>query len=226
MTTLDKSLSSVLVTNATSSTPPLEVRVTKAEVRLPDTTNHCLARDLELVASVNGSIAIPSVVTTAHTQISYTAAQLFYYGEVTTVPLQRCVRKKLFTLNLWRPSVKHHKRTGANHRNLVNVVNNSQSLHKRSILHIGCLNAQSVKNKALSISEFLVYSDLDILGITETWLGTSMDDQCLQDLVPSGWKIINVPRPDHFGGGGHGGVAIVFKEGLNFTLLESSTNKV
>ena len=130
VTTLDKSLSSVLVTNATSSTPPPEVRVTKAEVRLPDTTNHCLTRDLEIVASVNGSIAIPSVVTTAHTQISYTAAQLFYYGEVTTVPLQRCVRKRLFTLNLWRPSVNHHKKAGANHRNLVNVVNNSLSCIK------------------------------------------------------------------------------------------------
>ena len=39
VTTLDKSLSSVLVTNANSSTPPLEVRVTKAEVRLPYTTD-------------------------------------------------------------------------------------------------------------------------------------------------------------------------------------------
>jgi hypothetical protein len=68
------------------------------------------------------------------------------------------------------------------------------------------LNTQSVKNKALSIADFVITQDIDVLAITETWLGTDIDKQVKKDLVPSGYKVKHVPRPSEQRGGG---VAIV-----------------
>jgi hypothetical protein len=46
--------------------------------------------------------------------------------------------------------------------------------------------------------------------MTETWLGTSADAQVFSELVPPGYNILHVARPDKRGGG----VAVLFKEGL------------
>ena len=41
-----------------------------------------------------------------------------------------------------------------------------------------------MKNKALSIADLVTSRDIDILAMTETWLGTSADAQVISELVP------------------------------------------
>ena len=62
----------------------------------------------------------------------------------------------------------------------------------------------------------------DVLAITETWLRTVIDDHVLSDLIPSGYDILHTAQS----GSCDGGVAVVFKQGLNTKKIVSTTNYV
>jgi hypothetical protein len=66
--------------------------------------------------------------------------------------------------------------------------------HLKKSLQICCLNPRSTKNKALSVSDYIVTQDYDVVALTETWLGTSVDKKCIAELVPSGYSMKHVPR--------------------------------
>ncbi|KAK3086528.1 hypothetical protein FSP39_019678, partial [Pinctada imbricata] len=76
------------------------------------------------------------------------------------------------------------------------------------------LNCRSVKNKSISISDFIVSNDIDILAVTETWLGTDVDQIVLKELIPDGYTIYHKPRLDRKGGG----VAIIGRQ--NFKVVK------
>ena len=66
----------------------------------------------------------------------------------------------------------------------------------------------------------MVDKDIDILGITETWLhGNDLDNPVLAELVPSGYSFGHSARHDSRGGG----VGLMFKKSLNvkFPVAES-----
>ena len=77
------------------------------------------------------------------------------------------------------------------------------------------MNCRSVKNKSLSINDFITSRGVDILAITETWLGSHIDNQVLKELVPMDYDIIHSPRHGKRGGG----VAVIFKKGLSVKHL-------
>jgi exonuclease III len=81
------------------------------------------------------------------------------------------------------------------------------------------INPRSLKNKALSISDYIVTNDFDIVAFTETLLGTASDRPVIAELVPNGFKICHVPRNSH-----GWGVAITYKTSIGLKLLESSRN--
>lgn len=89
-------------------------------------------------------------------------------------------------------------------------------------LNLISLNCRSVKNKALSISDFITSKDIDILALTETWLGTNIDNQVLAELIPPGYDIILNSRQERRGGG----VGVLFKKNLNVRQLASSQDDV
>lgn len=70
------------------------------------------------------------------------------------------------------------------------------------------LNSQSVCNKADLISDFITENNLDVVGLTETWLcdGDKHSD-IIAALVPHGYDIVHIPRPSH-----GGGVAIIHRQ--------------
>ena len=72
------------------------------------------------------------------------------------------------------------------------------------------LNVQSVKNKTSFLNDFILTNSFDIFALCETWLGTDVDDACIQELLPSGYTIKHVPRQDRPGGG----VAIIHKSNI------------
>ena len=111
----------------------------------------------------------------------------------------------------------------ANSDNLLTVPRSRTVESKHRLLKVGHLNPRSVKNKALSVQDFIVSQDLDILGLTETWLGTAVDRACLAELIPPGFDIKHVPRQDGRSGGG---VAVIHKSTISLTVLQSSRDKV
>ena len=54
------------------------------------------------------------------------------------------------------------------------------------------LNCRSVKNKTLAIDDFIQSHSVDILALTETWLGTSIDNNIVSEKIPSGYNIQHV----------------------------------
>ena len=67
--------------------------------------------------------------------------------------------------------------------------------HTRGVkLDVQCLNVRSVKNKALSVADMVISRDIDILALTETWLGSAIDDHVIHELVPRGYEFHAVSR--------------------------------
>jgi len=54
------------------------------------------------------------------------------------------------------------------------------------------LNCRSVKNKALSVCDFILSNKVDIFALTETWLGSSVDKSMISELKPDGYSIHHV----------------------------------
>ena len=73
------------------------------------------------------------------------------------------------------------------------------------------LNSLSVRNKTLSMKDFTVESDIDVLAFTETWLSDESDEYIIRDLCPTGYEFYNVPR-----GSRGGGVGLLYKKRIRF----------
>lgn len=112
---------------------------------------------------------------------------------------------------------------GVNFYNLRPVKPSCDLVTDRQKLRIGCLNARSVKNKTLSLADYILSEDFDIFAITETWLGSSVDQQCISELVPNGYDIKSIPRQDKRDGGG---VAVVYKQTLTIRVVESTVSRI
>ena len=84
--------------------------------------------------------------------------------------------------------------------------------HTRSVqLDVQCLNVRSVKTKALSVADMVISRYIDILALTEAWLGSAIDDHVIHELVLRGYEFHALSRS----GGKRGGcVAVLHKSGL------------
>ena len=70
--------------------------------------------------------------------------------------------------------------------------------------------------------DYIVSQHLDILALTETWLGSAIDDGVLRDLIPVGYNIYHKNRNNRRGGG----IALLFKEGIDITDLTNSDGQL
>lgn len=113
----------------------------------------------------------------------------------------------------------------SNTTNLKNIIEIKPQLDKttngRKNMKICSINPRSVKNKTVAISDFITSDDFDIIAITETWLNNSVDKTCSSELVPNGYRMKQVPRPGKTRGGG---VAIIYKNSIDFKLISSSSD--
>ncbi|KAJ8030613.1 hypothetical protein HOLleu_27076 [Holothuria leucospilota] len=70
------------------------------------------------------------------------------------------------------------------------------------LLDFGLINARSVKNKDVVLVDYIIDHNLDLLGITETWLSTGNQDNVdLGRLKTAGYEFRHVPRLTGQGGG-------------------------
>ena len=71
--------------------------------------------------------------------------------------------------------------------NLTNLLRiNKTPVHsEEKKLSFTLLNPRSVKNKTLSINDFILDNNICNLALTETWLGTNIDKTVLSELTPN-----------------------------------------
>ncbi|XP_062569146.1 uncharacterized protein LOC134231229 [Saccostrea cucullata] len=93
----------------------------------------------------------------------------------------------------------------------VNVVENQ--------LHVCSFNVRSIRNKTASLCDYIVSNNFDVVALTETWLGTSNDKICINELVPEGYTIKHVSRGSSKRGGG---VALIYKRSITVKRVTSN----
>ena len=68
-----------------------------------------------------------------------------------------------------------------------------------------------MKNKASTLCDYITCNNLDLLALTETWLGTDLDSGVIGEAVPQGYGFVQEPRIGKRGGG----IALVYNRGLD-----------
>ena len=124
-----------------------------------------------------------------------------------------------------KPRLLNHVRTIKTHRNNLHVIQKDHILNNQHTkpLIVYLQNVRSISNKAISVSDFVVSNDIDILALTETWLGNVTDSFVIGNLVPTGYEFEHVPRSTGKTGGG---VGVLFKSGLSLKINTSTKDNL
>jgi len=121
----------------------------------------------------------------------------------------------------FRPTFHQH---GVNNSNIIHVkLSTSVGVGRLCVAkrNVYCIHVRSVKNKVVSVSELVISRDIDILALTETWLGSAIDGHVISTLVPCGYEFHSVSRPHGTRGGG---VAVLYKSGLTVKPIPMRDN--
>ena len=125
----------------------------------------------------------------------------------TRIPQTSTVKRNICTQNVIQLGCERYTSSSTNCFIEPALINHTRGVK----LDVQCLNVRSVKNKALSVADMVISRDIDILALTETWLGSAIDDHVIHELVPRGYEFHAVSRS---GGKRGGGVAVLHKSGL------------
>lgn len=107
---------------------------------------------------------------------------------------------------------------GPNLRNFIELTPNPVKSYtpRARFVNFCLLNARSINDKTTIIKDFVVENNIDLLGVTETWLQSDADNELIiRDLYPSGYSFHLVPRPGSTRGGG---VGLLFRSSFNLKL--------
>ena len=86
---------------------------------------------------------------------------------------------------------------GVNRQNLINI---KPYVNILDTLNLGVINSQSLRNKSLAFSEYIVENSFDICVVVETWFRDS-DAVIMTEATPNTYTLCQVPRPKRQGGG-------------------------
>ena len=91
--------------------------------------------------------------------------------------------------------------------------------NKDSHLNISLWNAQSIKNKTTTCSDYVIDHSVHALFLTETWLSKDSHQVAIGNLTPPGYNFINIPRE---GGDEHGGLGVLYRDSMKLQLQNST----
>ena len=106
--------------------------------------------------------------------------------------------------------------------NLIQVNTNFHSNGSGRWINFGLLNPRSVRNKAVSIYDFVIDQNLDFLALTETWLSSTDESDITEALTPEGYTLTHTPRGNKDFGGG---VGLLTNSSVKCKVLKSSKFK-
>ena len=98
-----------------------------------------------------------------------------------------------------------------NNNNLTGVIpTDTQNNSPDKYLNARLWNAQSLRNKTITVSDYLIQENVDIMFITETWLNIN-DSVVIGECTPPSYDFLNFPRGTSY----HGGIAFIHKQSMN-----------
>ena len=84
--------------------------------------------------------------------------------------------------------------------------------HSKYDFTFGPWNCHSAGSKSCSLHNYISHQQFVFFCLTETWLGTAIDETILRELLPPGYNIHHQPW---LGGKAGRGVALLYKENIN-----------
>ena len=93
----------------------------------------------------------------------------------TRIPQTSTVKRNICTRNVIQLGCERYPSSSTNCFIEPALINHTRGVQ----LDVQCLNVRSVKNKALSVADMVISRDIDILALTETWLGSAIDDHVI-----------------------------------------------
>ena len=111
---------------------------------------------------------------------------------------------------------------GINVSNLKHISVDKNDKLKQKWLKCAFINSRSVRNKTIVINDTVVEKDIDLLFLSETWLGKQDDDAVIAALKPDGYDFVHVPRPNKQGGG----VAFLHKSQIKLKLQSNKKYQI
>ena len=101
---------------------------------------------------------------------------------------------------------------------IANILRPHEVIHNtisEIFLRICCVNPKSVKNKIISLFDYVLFNDFNLVAVTETRLGSNVSKICISEIVPIGYTMKHVPR------GGKQGVVWPFYTKLSYHSASS-----
>ena len=81
-----------------------------------------------------------------------------------------------------------------------------------------CLNVQFLRYKAISVANSITPQDIDVLALTEMWLGTDSVQLIINKLIPTGYESNRISR----NGGKYGGdIGVLYRSGRSVMVTKS-----
>ena len=84
-----------------------------------------------------------------------------------------------------------------------------KKLNKKDQLKIGFINTQSALHKVLTIKDYILEHDLDILYIAESWFNEKGDEVNIGNMIPEGYSFKQTPRVET---NRRGGIVVIYKK--------------
>ena len=182
--------------------------------------NYQNARDLPLSLTVQ---ADPLHSTSR--KLAYSSAELRQIGDlmVRKIPNYYDIRRiKELKINKRRIRLQKFKRVEVRKANLANLAclpRDNKAILNIKNMSIGTVNARSLKQSINMIMELLIRESLDILLVTETWLGPRDEYWIKSQLLGQlNYKFCSIPRPGRRRGGG---LMLITRSELDVERLES-----
>ena len=105
----------------------------------------------------------------------------------------------------------HPHLSALSNNNLTGVIpNDTQNNNPNKYLNARLWNAQSLRNKTITVTDYLIQENVDILFIRDACLNIN-DSVVIGECTPSSYDFLNFPR----GTSDHGGIAVIHKQSMN-----------
>ncbi|XP_061896832.1 uncharacterized protein LOC133645918 [Entelurus aequoreus] len=190
------------------------VKLELASARLDNPCTH--SNSLRIIHNSHNVFSVVSV-----SEVDMHSTEVANY-DMSSLLQHQANNRKIPVISIPRYGRNYLKCTTHNKRNIVNIATtdnlNKNSSKQPNTYNMGFLNIRSLSPKALLVNEVIRDNNLNVIGLSETWLKPD-EFFALNEASPPNYTNAHVARPLKRGGG----VALIYNE--NFNLTPNLNNK-
>ena len=154
---------------------------------------------------------------------TYSVDTLREIGRGTNCPVNRDVRKKLFSLRIWSPRYKYREQDALpppRESSMVDTADGNkedQQPNPDSSIKLGVVNCLSLRSRLDYLLDHTTEHDIGIMALTETWLSNdlSRNKSVVDECASHGYSLHHSPRDNGHRGGG---VGVLISDRMNSTI--------